>query len=151
MFGFFSLLLNITGIARAITIVGFTLLQGKAVHNHMLEKLLRSPVGFFDSNPVGRILNRFSKDIGVVDLVLYYLTDTFIYLYVKVFSILILVCALLPVLLVVLCFFIVILVLVRCKAMRLTNATMQLDLISRSPIATALGAALSGLPTIRAY
>ena len=35
--------------------------------------------------------------------------------------------------------------------MRVTNATMQLELISRSPIATALGSALSGLPSIRAY
>ena len=151
MFGLFSILLILTGVTRGITIIGLTLTQGRALHNHMLERLLRSPVGFFDSNPVGRILNRFSKDIGVVDLIIYDLTDAFIYLYMRVFTILILVCTVLPILLVVLVFFITILILVRCKAMRLTNATMQLELISRSPIATALGAALSGLPTIRAY
>ena len=87
----------------------------------------------------------------MLDLVLYYLTDIFIFLYMRVFSILILVCALLPILLILLAFFIAMVLLIRCKAMRLTNASMQLELISRSPIATALGAALSGLPTIRAY
>ena len=151
MFGAFSLLLIVTGLLRGLTIISSTGIQAKGLHNQMLQQLLRAPVSFFDSNPVGRILNRFSKDIGVLDLVLYYLTDVFIFVYMRVFSILILVCALLPVLLVLLAFFIAVVLIIRCKAMRLTNASMQLELISRSPIATALGAALSGLPTIRAY
>ncbi|XP_029065992.1 uncharacterized protein LOC114888177 isoform X2 [Monodon monoceros] len=33
----------------------------------MLESILRAPVLFFDRNPIGRILNRFSKDIGHMD------------------------------------------------------------------------------------
>ena len=33
----------------------------------MVVALLQAPVLFFDSNPVGRILNRFSKDVGCMD------------------------------------------------------------------------------------
>ena len=33
----------------------------------MVVAILQAPVLFFDSNPVGRILNRFSNDIGCVD------------------------------------------------------------------------------------
>ena len=33
----------------------------------MLRSVLHSPIGFFDSNPSGRILNRFSSDTGQVD------------------------------------------------------------------------------------
>ena len=33
----------------------------------MLTKLARSRILFYDSNPVGRILARFSKDIGIID------------------------------------------------------------------------------------
>ena len=33
----------------------------------MLVALLKAPVRFFDINPAGRILNRFSKDIGSMD------------------------------------------------------------------------------------
>ena len=33
----------------------------------MVLAILQSPVPFFDSNPVGRILNRFSKDVGCLD------------------------------------------------------------------------------------
>ena len=37
------------------------------LHDKMVVAILQAPVLFFDSNPVGRILNRFSNDIGCVD------------------------------------------------------------------------------------
>jgi ATP-binding cassette subfamily C (CFTR/MRP) protein 4 len=37
------------------------------MHDNMFTKVLRTPMIFFDTNPVGRVLNRFSKDIGLVD------------------------------------------------------------------------------------
>lgn len=36
----------------------------------MTEKVLCSKVYFFDSNPIGRILTRFSKDIVTLDLII---------------------------------------------------------------------------------
>ena len=42
----------------------------KNLHNNMFEKLLRAQPRFFDVNPSGRILNRFSKDIGSMDEIL---------------------------------------------------------------------------------
>ncbi|KAG0272269.1 Multidrug resistance-associated protein 1 [Linnemannia gamsii] len=38
------------------------------IHSHLLEKVLRLPMAFFDTTPVGRIINRFSSDIFAVDL-----------------------------------------------------------------------------------
>ena len=40
------------------------------LHNKMTEAVIKAPVLFFDTNPAGRILNRFSKDIGCMDDVL---------------------------------------------------------------------------------
>ena len=37
------------------------------LHNQMTKAIMKAPVLFFDTNPVGRILNRFSKDIGCMD------------------------------------------------------------------------------------
>lgn len=37
------------------------------MHNRMLARVVRAPVLFFDSNPVGRILNRFTKDTHFMD------------------------------------------------------------------------------------
>ena len=40
------------------------------LHNKMTKAVIEAPVIFFDTNPVGRILNRFSKDIGSMDIML---------------------------------------------------------------------------------
>ena len=40
------------------------------LHNLMFSCLLKAPMLFFDTHPSGRILNRFSKDVGAVDEVL---------------------------------------------------------------------------------
>ena len=36
-------------------------------HNKMLDKVINSTVLFFDTNPIGQILNRFAGDVGVLD------------------------------------------------------------------------------------
>lgn len=38
------------------------------MHNQMAEKVIRSPILFFDSNPSGRISTRFTKDLTIMDL-----------------------------------------------------------------------------------
>ena len=40
------------------------------MHKSMTEKVIRAKIIFFDSNPVGRILTRFSKDLSVIDLII---------------------------------------------------------------------------------
>ncbi|XP_076544094.1 sulfonylurea receptor [Osmia lignaria lignaria] len=39
----------------------------RKLHEEAVSRLLRVPVSFFDCNPVGKILNRFSGDTGVID------------------------------------------------------------------------------------
>ena len=33
----------------------------------MLSAVVKAPVLFFDTNPVGRVLNRFSRDINIME------------------------------------------------------------------------------------
>ena len=40
------------------------------LHGDMLSNILRSPMEFFDTTPMGRILNRFSRDIETIDNIL---------------------------------------------------------------------------------
>ncbi|KRD23269.1 ATP-binding cassette domain-containing protein [Streptomyces sp. Root264] len=41
---------------------------GQSLHKGMLEKVLRAPMPFFDENPSGRVLSRFSADTETIDL-----------------------------------------------------------------------------------
>lgn len=37
------------------------------LHQRMFEAVVNTSIHFFDMNPIGRILNRFSKDVGTMD------------------------------------------------------------------------------------
>lgn len=47
-----------------------TIQGSKRLHNDMAISVLRAPMSFFETTPIGRILNRFSNDIYKVDEVL---------------------------------------------------------------------------------
>ena len=59
----------------AMTVSSFSLYYlllkaAENLHSKMILATIKAPVKFFDSTPAGRILNRFSKDIGSMDDVL---------------------------------------------------------------------------------
>ncbi|KAG8290821.1 Canalicular multispecific organic anion transporter 1, variant 2 [Homalodisca vitripennis] len=54
-------------LASAYTLALATVLASQHLHLSMLTNVLRSPMSFFDTTPTGRIVNRFGKDIEVVD------------------------------------------------------------------------------------
>ncbi len=62
----------------------------------MLLKVIQARLHFFDTNPVGRIVSRFSKDISVLDLVMPYITERLLILLFRIFSVFIVSCMLLP-------------------------------------------------------
>jgi ATP-binding cassette subfamily C (CFTR/MRP) protein 4 len=66
IFGIVSILICLS-IARAQ--MSFHMLIGASseLHNKMLSSVLRSKIDFFDTNPLGLILNRFSADVGIND------------------------------------------------------------------------------------
>ncbi|XP_078363095.1 ATP-binding cassette sub-family C member 4-like [Oculina patagonica] len=55
------------GFIRAYLFFRVCLKSSENLHDKMVTCALQAPVAFFDTNPSGRILNRFSKDIGCID------------------------------------------------------------------------------------
>ncbi|KAJ3614567.1 hypothetical protein NHX12_018139 [Muraenolepis orangiensis] len=53
--------------ARAFLFAYGAIRAATAVHNRLLDRILKATVGFFDTTPMGRILNRFSSDVSGVD------------------------------------------------------------------------------------
>ena len=50
--------------------IGLAVQGASSLHEGMLTRVFQAPMSFFDTTPVGRILNRFSKDMASVDEVL---------------------------------------------------------------------------------
>lgn len=65
---FFLILAVITvTLSRGFIFFAVCMRSSKKLHDKSFMRLLHSPMRFFDLNPAGRILNRFSKDMGAVD------------------------------------------------------------------------------------
>ena len=60
----------VLSIVRNFSFVSAILRSSRKLHNRMTEAVIKSPVLFFDTNSSGRIMNRFSKDIGAMDDIL---------------------------------------------------------------------------------
>ncbi|EQC39376.1 hypothetical protein SDRG_03578 [Saprolegnia diclina VS20] len=52
---------------RSLTVSWCGMRASKVLFNQLTQSLLRAPMRFFDTNPVGRILNRFSGDMSQID------------------------------------------------------------------------------------
>lgn len=61
---FFQVLVTLT---NSYWLIISSLYAAKRLHDAMLTSILRAPMVFFHTNPLGRIINRFAKDLGDID------------------------------------------------------------------------------------
>ncbi|CAF5160834.1 unnamed protein product, partial [Rotaria magnacalcarata] len=62
-----AFILVILTLLRTITLKVVCLNASRVLHNKMFQRIIHCPISFFDLNPIGRILNRFTKDMAIVD------------------------------------------------------------------------------------
>ncbi|XP_061735042.1 ATP-binding cassette sub-family C member 4-like isoform X3 [Nerophis ophidion] len=75
------------GFVRSLVFFSILVKSAQTLHNSMFEAILRTPVHFFEINPIGRILNRFSKDMGYLDSVLPWTFVDFTQVFLQVFGV----------------------------------------------------------------
>lgn len=57
-------------VIRSLVAFWIVLRSNTNMHHAIAHRVIRAKIIFFDSNPVGRIVTRFAKDVAVIDLVL---------------------------------------------------------------------------------
>lgn len=131
----------------------FALLRASSVlHNEMFAHVLRAPMQFFWSNPSGRILNRFSKDVDVCDkLLLKAATDLWNFATAS-FGSVVAVCAIMPWMLTVVIPLFGMFVCIARYYVQTSRQIKRLDAVSRSPIFQLFNdvAGADGVQSIRA-
>ncbi|EDW33917.1 GL21974 [Drosophila persimilis] len=121
----------------------------KVLHDRMFGCILHATMRFFDTNPSGRILNRFSKDMGAIDELLPRAMMDFIQIALVMFGILIVISVVNPVLMAAMLVVAVIDMLILKLYLRPSQDLKRLEGICRSPVFSHLSSSLSGLAIIR--
>lgn len=120
-------------------------------HNQLLQNVVRFPMDFFDCNPVGRILNRFSSDMDEVDSSLSTLMEMFFMNILSVIAANISMIIVVPWMSVVsVPLMIAFIVLSRIFVISLREMKKK-DNVTRSPLISIISASMHGLSTIFAF
>jgi ATP-binding cassette, subfamily C (CFTR/MRP), member 1 len=124
----------------------------EAMHFSLVQKVFAAPINtYFDVTPLGRILNRFSKDLDVIDCLL---PDFFLNMLQNmchVLSVLGLCVASTPYFAIIFAPLAIIFYFIQEFYRKTSRELKRLDAVSRSPLYTLFGETLVGLPTVRAY
>ncbi|KAG0327991.1 hypothetical protein BGZ99_006490 [Dissophora globulifera] len=120
------------------------------IHRDLISKLLRLPASFFDTTPLGRIINRASSDIAVIDEGLPWAFDTLIMYFISVAASLIIVSVSTPVFLLALPAFMVAVLVIQHYYLHSSRALKRIFHVSKSPIFQHFNETLGGVSTIRA-
>lgn len=139
------------GASRGVLFFIATIRAASKLHSRALCRVVYSPLSWITSNPIGRILNRFSSDLAQVDDLLSVALLEFATLFNLMFGSVIFACVALPPLII----FVLIIARYCYKVKVFVSKTMnelkRLDSITKSPVLSVFSATLHGLVAIRAF
>jgi ABC-type multidrug transport system fused ATPase/permease subunit len=113
--------------------------------------VLRAPMAFFHANPVGRVLNRFSKDMSLVDEVLPMTLYDFLMTSAMSFGAVVIMAIGVPWVLIAVAPLLIWFWHLRARYVASAREIKRIEAVTRSPVYASFTATLQGLPTLRAY
>ncbi|XP_048869139.1 ATP-binding cassette sub-family C member 3 isoform X2 [Brienomyrus brachyistius] len=139
-----------------VAISSFTLNLGgigaaRNLHSALLENKFHTPQSFFDTTPLGRIINRFSKDIYVIDEVLPATVLMFLGTFFASLSTVIVIVSSTPIFAVVIVPLALIYFFVQRFYVATSRQLKRLESVSRSPIYSHFSETITGTSVIRAF
>lgn len=135
---------------RALLFALGTVHAATTIHRRLLQRVLRATVTFFDSTPVGRIINRFSSDMYCVDDFLPFILNIFLANIFGLLGMLVMISYGLPMILPVLLPLGLLYYSIQRYYRHTSRELKRLQSITLSPIYSHFSETLSGLSTIRA-
>ena len=121
------------------------------MHQTVLEKTMHAPLSFFESNPSGRVLNRFTSDIEVVDRKIPFEFGDVIYCTANFVSGCITVSVIIPFILIPLVPILAGFVLLQMVFTRTRCQIKRHESVAKSPILSHFSETISGAATVRAF
>ncbi|XP_078069644.1 ATP-binding cassette sub-family C member 10 [Mustelus asterias] len=151
VFGCIAVANTVFTAARAFLFAYGAICAAVIIHNRLLLQMFKATTMFFDTTPIGRIVNRFSTDLCSVDDTLPFILNIFLATSYGLFGTILMICYSLPWILLILVPLIIIYFYMQ-RYYRFTSRELKrLTAITLSPIYTQFSETLTGLTTIRAF
>ncbi|GAA5974663.1 hypothetical protein JCM5350_001237 [Sporobolomyces pararoseus] len=123
----------------------------RAIHYGAIQGILRAPMSFFDTTPLGRITNRFSKDVDTIDNTLCDSFRMFMSTLGSVVGSIVLIAIVQPYFLIVVAAILCLYAFAAAFYRESARELKRLDNLLRSSLYAHFSESLNGLPTVRAY
>ena len=153
-FAVISVLYLAQAIAVLIATIGMAFSSIRAavnLHAKLLTSIIHTAMVFFESTPLGRILNRFSKDVEVVDVALRETIMGFMACALNVAATFIIISIKLPVFLTIGLPLLVVYAFIQRVFVASMRQLKRIESVSRSPLLSQFGETITGVTTIRAF
>lgn len=141
----------VLAITRSISFFYACMKSSVKLHDKMFNSIINASMRFFNTNSSGRILNRFSKDMGAIDELLPTAMLDCVQIFIVLFGIIAVVGSVNPWLLIPTFIIAIIFYFFRCFYLSTSRSVKRLEGVTRSPVFAHLNASLQGLTTIRAF
>ncbi|KAF9971484.1 Multidrug resistance-associated protein 1 [Actinomortierella ambigua] len=122
----------------------------RLLHDGLLHRVLALPMSFFDTTPLGRVVNRFSSDVFSLDELLPWTFLSCLLCFVSVLGTMIVIAATTPVFLAMIPPLAIMYLFVQSYYIKCSRALKRIDSVSKSPIYQHFSETLSGVSSIRA-
>ncbi|KAG0056332.1 hypothetical protein BGZ83_005451 [Gryganskiella cystojenkinii] len=128
-----------------------TLRASRTIHEQLLHKISRAKVRFFDTTPIGRIINRFSSDMSTIDDSVMRGLQWFMQGFVTMIGIIVIISINNPAFIIAAVGIVTVYGIIGALYVPISRDLKRLNSNSRSPILNHFNETLTGLATIRAY
>nr|UJH94494.1 Ycf1.1 [Starmerella bombicola] len=142
---------GLTVVQSLVAYIVISLHAAKQLHEKMLRSVLRAPMSFFETNPLGRIVNRFSSDVYRVDQQLMRVIFMLFNNCVRVAFTIAIICYSTPVFILIAAPLGYFYLYYQRYYLRTSRELKRLDSTSKSPIFAQFQETLDGISTIRAF
>ncbi|KAL6725064.1 hypothetical protein Aduo_019884 [Ancylostoma duodenale] len=146
-----TLLLVVGSVVRCVWFRFSQTLASIALHKKMFSAVVNAKISFFDKNPIGRILNRFSKDVGTMDDQLSFVFFEFLMGALNFFGIVFVILLLNPIVFLPTLPLLILFFLLRVVYLASSRDVKRLEATTRSPLYSHISAFMNGLFTVRAF
>jgi ABC-type multidrug transport system fused ATPase/permease subunit len=121
------------------------------IHRRLLDAVMHAKFKFFDSTPLGQLMNRFSKDVEAIDQDVAPVAIGMIHSLASVIMIVILISVITPGFLIAAIFISMIYFAIGAVYLNASRDMKRMESVQRSPLYQQFGETLNGIVTIRAY